>query len=271
MIKIGFIGYGRMGQALAKGAMDGRVLLRKNVGAFDTGAEAKRLIRKDRIRNFLSIADTLKFSSCIFLCVKPQQLRDVLLDVHREIKNLKNRVLFVSIAAGFPLKKLTGLLGRNVPVIRVMPNTPALLRAGMSVMSLGRGGVSSTDISFVRKILGAVGSVLLLPEAAMDAVTAVSGSGPAYVFYLAEAMMEAARTLGLSQVVAQELVKETIFGAGKMLKITNTKAAQLRAQVTSKGGTTEAAIRFMDKARLKTGIQTAIHKAAQRSKELSCL
>jgi pyrroline-5-carboxylate reductase len=172
----------------------------------------------------------------------------------------------VSIAAGVGIAAIEAAVpGR--PVVRAMPNTPALVREGVAAVA---GGTHATDshVEAARRLLGAVGSVVVVPEAALDAVTGVSGSGPAYVFLLAEAMIEAGVLNGLPRDVASALVHGTIRGAGVMLTDSGETAEQLRAAVTSPGGTTAAALRVLEAGALRATVIDAISAATRRSREL---
>ncbi len=261
MSRVGFIGFGRMGRALAEGAISSGALNAKNVVTFDPNAKSSFSVRDE--------AAVVSSCGTVFLCVKPQVMTAVLKEISERVPLARRqKVCFVSIAAGLPLKRLESGLGKKVPVLRVMPNTPALLKAGMSAISRGRSATVAQEKNVLR-LLQSVGDAIAVPEKWMDAVTAVSGSGPAYVFYVAEAMTEAARALNIPAGLARRLVHQTIFGAGRMLAERPEDAAELRRQVTSPKGTTAAAIEELDRRRVKTIFQKAIQKAARRAAELA--
>lgn len=264
-MKVGVIGFGKMGSALAIGAARQGVLKPASVTVFDSDPAAARRIRRFGFRRAATPAEAVFGSEILLICVKPQQIADALDAVRRGFA--RRRPCVVSIAAGVPLKRLRKALG-DCPVVRVMPNTPALLGAGVSAMSPSA-NVSPAQRKRVRTLLGAVGTVIEVPERLMDAVTAVSGSGPAYVFYLAEAIIDAGRRQGLSPSVARTLAHETVRGAGLMLAERPEPADELRRQVTSPGGTTAAAIATFDRRGLKGIVREAIGRAAKRSKELA--
>jgi pyrroline-5-carboxylate reductase len=178
-----------------------------------------------------------------------------------------HRPLVISIAAGVRTARIEKILG-PVPVIRVMPNTPALLRAGALVYAVGRHAGARHE-AMARKILSALGLVWKVPEDRMDAVTALSGSGPAYVFYLAECLAAAGGALGLAPGLAEALARQTVFGAGRMLAEMPEPAVELRRRVTSPGGTTEAALRVLIRAGVGGIFRKALTAARQRSKALS--
>ncbi|MCG3205275.1 MAG: Pyrroline-5-carboxylate reductase [Elusimicrobia bacterium] len=265
---IGFIGFGRMGSALAQGALDAGVAVPSQVVVFDPNPAMGRLAKKRRIHLAAQAQDVVAKSDIVFLCVKPQVMREVVLSLKQKLSLVDRKKCFVSIAAGIPIKNLETWLGKHVSVFRVMPNTPALLKAGMSAMSRGT-FANSVQEKKVLRILSAVGRVCVVPEASMNAVTAVSGSGPAYVFYLAEALIQAAQQQGLRSEVARMLVHQTVYGAGLMLAKRPEAAEELRRQVTSPGGTTEAAIAVFENKNLKKGIQEGVRQATRRAAELA--
>lgn len=257
-MKIGFIGFGKMGSALADGVSW------MKVRAYDPRArKASRRVSFDR-----SVAELVKRSDIVFICVKPQQMPEVLRDLAGITKRTLKEKSFVSIAAGIRLSAIQSVLGPDISVVRVMPNTPALLRSGVSAVSAGR-RVKRAHVRAVESVLKSVGRVVRLPERKMDAVTAVSGSGPAYVFFLAEAMIDGAKKEGLSAGEARALVHQTIYGAGRMLANRPESAQALRIQVTSPGGTTAAAIREFERRKLKRIIKSGIRQATRRSRDLS--
>jgi pyrroline-5-carboxylate reductase len=259
-----------MGSALAEGAVAARAISAGRVSVFDPDLAARRTARRLRLTLAASEADAAAKSDLVFLCVKPQQMGPTLDRIAAlPAADLKRRC-FVSIAAGVPIERIERRLGAGTPVLRVMPNTPALLRAGASAVSRGRHATARHE-KWVKTVLGAVGDVFSVDETGMDAVTAVSGSGPAYLFYVAEAMTEAAVSLGLESALARKLVRQTIFGAGVMLRERKEDASELRAQVTSPGGTTAAAIAVFDREQLKSKIVSALRAAAERSAELARL
>jgi len=181
---------------------------------------------------------------------------------------LHPRQLVLSIAAGIPSGLIETFFTAHVPVVRVMPNTPALVGAGAAGVAAGR-WAKPAHLKTAEQILSTVGLVVRVPEEAMDAVTAVSGSGPAYVFYVAEAMKEAALGLGLPPATADALVRQTILGAGRLLSSSAEEPQELRRRVTSPGGTTEAALGILEDGQLKSLFAKALTRAAERSKELS--
>lgn len=269
-ISVGMIGFGRMGSALALGAVRAGVLKSSNVTAIGRSPESFRKISSSRIRSTKDVREVVAGQDLVFLCVKPHQMAGVLKAVRPVNESLRRRPCFVSIAAGVRIAALESGLGAGTPVIRAMPNTPSLLGAGMSGMCLGA-DASARHGAWVRRILESVGDVADVTDAEMDAVTAVSGSGPAYVFYLAEALIDAATAAGLSPETARTLARQTIFGAGRMLKERPEPAEELRRQVTSPGGTTAAAVAVFDERSLRSIVIDAVARATERSRELSKL
>jgi pyrroline-5-carboxylate reductase len=241
------------------------------VRVFDQDVQKVSRLRRSRgIRQAASVCEAVGSSDIIFLCVKPAQIKDVLPPVTCGMEGSSRRKIVVSIAAGIPLSFLESGLPKGTPVIRVMPNTPALVGGGMVVLSGGR-RASGRDMETVRRFFQCVGEAVVLSERHMDAVTAVSGSGPAYVFYLCEAMCEACTALGLPPEVSELLCRQTVFGAGLMLRKLSSPAHDLRIQVTSPGGTTEAAVKSLEKSSVRRKVKEAIFAAAARSQDMGRL
>ena len=200
----------------------------------------------------------------VLLAVKPQHMRTVAKDLRGRLRGQ----LVISIAAGIRTTDLTRWLDGHERIVRVMPNTPALIRSGVSGLFAAT-AVKQADRDSAQTILGAVGAaVWVKSESDIDAVTAISGSGPAYVFYFIEALEQAAAELGLNAGQAHELAVQTFVGAAKLAAGSNEPAAVLRANVTSKAGTTEAALKTMEANGLKHKIVEAVRAAARRSREL---
>ena len=174
----------------------------------------------------------------------------------------------ISVAAGVPTQVIEELLPGPVPVVRVMSNVPVQVDAAMSAVAPGR-YANSEHVDVAKAILGHVGHVMELPEEHLDAVTALSGSGPAYLFLLAESMIDAGILLGLSREVATDLVTQTMFGAAKMLRETGRHPVELRESVTSPGGTTTAAVRVLEEERVRAAFLNAIEAAKNRSQQLA--
>ncbi|MCF8029228.1 MAG: pyrroline-5-carboxylate reductase, partial [Desulfobacteraceae bacterium] len=214
----------------------------------------------------------------VVLAVKPQGMNEMLNDLDKAgaFKSLSGRRLFISIAAGIPISGIEGFIyaGRpdddkkRMPIVRVMPNTPALIGAGMSGMC-ANAFAEPADIEIAKNLLSAMGRVIVFAEDKMDAVTAVSGSGPAYGFYVLEAMIEAGRNLGLERSEASVLAQAALSGALALVEYQNETPEVLRARVTSPGGTTEAATRVLEEKDVKGAFVDAIAAAAERARQLS--
>ena len=208
-------------------------------------------------------AEAVRDREAVVVAVKPQDMGTLLEQVADAVSPDQ---LVITLAAGVRIATLENALGET-PVVRVMPNTPALLGKGMAGLA-GGSHAGSDHMSLARMVMEAVGEVVELEEADMDAVTAVSGTGPAYAFALAEAMTEAALELGLSAEVAARMVNYTVLGAGEMLVRTGHSAAHLRRQVASPGGTTDAALRVMNDGGFSDLMVRAVVAAHRRSVEL---
>jgi pyrroline-5-carboxylate reductase len=201
-------------------------------------------------------------ASGVVIAVKPP-------DVEHVCRSLggagARRVL--SIAAGVTTTSIEAWIGGGAAVVRAMPNTPALIGAGASAICAG-GSASEADLAWAEEVLRAVGTVVRVPEAALDAITGLSGSGPAYLFLLAEALVDAGVTAGLEPDVADHLVRQTLLGSSRLLVDTARLPAELRADVTSPGGTTEAAVEAMEAAGFRSAVGKGVAAAAERSRTL---
>jgi len=256
-------GAGRLGGALLKGWLKNGAAKSPIVQEPHAGDWLITLARNGEVR--LNEAAPVP-ADILMLAVKPQYMGEVL---PLAAKWVGAGTLVISVAAGSTIKQLSAGLGGHARVIRVMPNTPALVGRGMSVLCAGP-GVQASDIARVRELFSAVGKTATVSdESLMDAVTALSGSGPAYVFLLAEAMASAGAAQGLPEDVAMELAMATVAGAGEMMWRGEGAPATLRENVTSPGGTTAAALEvLMGKLGMKELLAEAIAKATARGKEL---
>ena len=227
----------------------------------------RRLFAKLSIDTLVSNDDAIEGAEVVLLAVKPQVLGEVLRSVH----TLAPTQLLISIAAGVPVGALRRWTHPQQPIVRCMPNTPALLRAGITGMYADE-SVSAHQRALAEQVLGAAGRTLwVAEEAQLDAVTAVSGSGPAYFFYLMEAMVDAGVGVGLDRDTATLLTLETAYGAALMARAGNSPPAELRANVTSPGGTTAAALEVLmeETAGLPALMRRAVAAAASRSRDLA--
>ena len=265
--KIGVIGLGSMGGAIINGLLSSGAVKRTGVIGFDKDT-VKRMVavKKYGILATRSIPETVAHSDIVIFAVKPQNIDEVL----REVSFYGKGRLYISIAAGIKTRRIEKALARvcKPRVIRVMPNTPALVREGISAVCKGR-YATAKDLEAADEIFSSVGETINLNEKYFDLVTAVSGSGPAYFFYLKEALIEAAVRLGMDKTTAKRLVSKTGLGAARLLIESGHEPGILRQRVTSKGGTTEQAIKVFDRAGMKRIIGKAVAAAARRSRELS--
>jgi pyrroline-5-carboxylate reductase len=274
---IGIIGAGNMGEAFIGAIIGANLFSSSHVYASDVSQE--RLSAIKAAYHIQTTSDNITiFNTCdiIILAVKPQHMDDILSGIASRIDiGLNAKKLVISIAAGIRIEKIEGHLysklpeeqQRQIPIIRVMPNTPALVLKGVSGMSANQ-YATPEDMATADSILSAMGSVLEFNEPDLDAVTAMSGSGPAYVFYLAESMIDAGIQLGLTPESSKELTIGTIKGAVALMEKSGEPPMTLRQKVTSPGGTTEAAFKVMTAQDVKTHIINAIQAAADRSKAL---
>lgn len=263
-MNITFIGGGNMASALIAGLLQ-KGFKAANINVVEIAPEGRaRLEASYGVNTYADLSPEAVATDILVLAVKPQQL----CDLAARLRALLGRQLVISIAAGIRSADLSRWLGGYGLVVRAMPNTPAMVMAGVSGL-YALPAVSAEQRRQAGEILGAVGSTLwLADEARMDAVTAISGSGPAYVFYFIEAMQQAARELGFSPEEARRLSIETFAGAAKLAAGSSENAATLRARVTSKGGTTERALQTMEAAGVKQEIVRGVLAAAERSREL---
>ena len=264
-LKIGVIGSGHMGQALVKGLVE-RSVYPQNISVFDLDRKKVDAVKKEaHVKIAKSNRHCASLSDVIILAVKPKDL----LGVAEEIKSILNQEsLVISIAAGVPLAKIETAFNKPVALVRVMPNMPALVGAGMSALSLGK-RATQKHRKIAEAIFSAIGDVVVTPEKMLDLVTAISGSGPAYFFLLAEKLIEAAYEMGMKVDVAKRLVYQTAFGSGKVLAQSGEDPEDLIERVASKGGTTEAALKIFQKQGIGKIIQDAVKAAYQRSKAIS--
>ena len=259
-----FIGGGNMASAIIGGLLRKRWPCRAIQVVEVAQAARARLARAFKVRVRATLDAGAADSDCIVLAVKPQQLREVA----RALQPLLARQLVITIAAGVRVRDLSRWLGGYLRIVRVMPNTPALALAGISGLYANR-AVNAAGRAAAQRILGAVGATLWVErEDDLDAITAVSGSGPAYVYYFVEALERAARELGLAADAAHRLALETFLGALRLAAQSGEPPETLRGKVTSKGGTTERALASMEADRVKDAIVRAVKAAAERSREL---
>ena len=257
---IGIIGAGNMGSAIIAGIHD-----KYSVCVCEQDKRRSSLLKKRFKLEITDLNQLLDKASIIVLAVKPQGIDELLKQMKQYDVNNK---LIVSIAAGITTKYIEKALGGKVRVIRTMPNLPAQVSLGITGICKGK-TVSPKDLKTVSEIFDSIGETVIIEEKLMDGLTAVSGSGPAYLFYFVECFEKAARSVGLNQKMSQSLVLNTIKGSISLLEVSGKKAGELRQQVTSKGGTTEAALKELMSKGIEEIFKDAVKAASKRSKELS--
>jgi pyrroline-5-carboxylate reductase len=275
---IGIIGAGNMGEAFVGAVITSKLFAPSEVEVSDINSQRLKFMETTYgIRTTSDNKALFNRSDIVILAVKPQQMSEILYQIVPEDESGPvSKKLVISIAAGIRIEKIETILyaalpmeKKNLlPIIRVMPNTPALVLKGVSGLSANR-YASPEDVQTARRILTAMGTVVTFEESDLDAVTALSGSGPAYVFFLAESMIGAGIELGLTPENARDLTIGTLRGAVAMMETGSEPPENLRRKVTSPGGTTEAAFKVLDKNNVKQVIIDAVTAAAQRSRQLS--
>ncbi|WP_283745712.1 pyrroline-5-carboxylate reductase [Sideroxydans sp. CL21] len=262
-MKITFIGGGNMARALIGGLIK-RGYSPSKMHVVEVGKEkCAELHNEFGVRATMEMATAVAHGEAVILAVKPQQMQEVAV----QLAPIIDGQLVISIAAGIRTQDLARWMGTQ-NIVRCMPNTPALIRCGVTAL-YAMPAVKPEQCQRAESILSAVGSTLWIEDEEMlDAVTAISGSGPAYVFYFIEAMQQAAYELGLDETQARQLVLDTFLGASKLADSSQEDVATLRERVTSKKGTTERALLSMEKNQVKMDIVAAIHAAAARSREM---
>jgi pyrroline-5-carboxylate reductase len=261
---VAIFGAGVMGSTLLSG------LVRSGRDVADLVITGRNLERAEELAGtygvrLMSNVDAALVADTLVLVVKPQDMGGLLGEIHGQVRP---GALVVSLAAGITTSFLEERLPAGTAVVRVMPTTPALVDEGMAAISPGQ-HCDEGHLSEAEELLRSCGKVLRIPEKHLDAVTAISGSGPAYIFYVVEAMIEAGVLLGMPRATSTELVVQTLYGAATMLKETGQHPTVLREQVSSPGGTTMAALRQLDDHKVRAAFVTAMEAAAERSKQLA--
>ncbi|MEM7337996.1 MAG: pyrroline-5-carboxylate reductase [Actinomycetota bacterium] len=259
MTRLQIIGGGKMGQALLGGLLDAGWAAPSEVRV----VEVLPALRDDLAARFsgVTVTDETVGGVDTLVAVKPHAVVEVL----SALSPAPTRVL--SIAAGITIAAMEEAVGRSVPVVRVMPNTPSLVGQGASAVA-GGAATSDDDVAWAVSILDAVGEAVVVPEPLLDAVTGLSGSGPAYVFLVAEAMIDAGVSAGLPADVARSLATQTLLGAATLLASGDSSAAELRAGVTTPAGTTAAGLRVLEQRAVRAAFIDAVQAATDRSRQL---
>ena len=262
---VGFIGTGNMGEALIAGILKAKFIRPDQVMVFDSDGERLRFIQKKYgIKKASGNRHLCSQSNPILLCVKPQSMKEVIEEISESLDASK---LLISIAAGVPLYVIEAYARKQLRLIRVMPNIAVLVQEGASAIAPGN-LATDADLKFAKDIFDCVGKSITINESLMDAVTGLSGSGPAYVFLIIEALAEAGVHLGMTRTEALMLATQTVMGSVKLLLETGEHPALLREKVTSPGGTTAAGLYKLEEGGLRKILIDAVKAAAQRAKEL---
>jgi len=264
-MKIGFIGAGAMAEALIKGLIGSKSVIPEEINCSDISEQRLDYIHKTYgavvHKNNLKVVES---SEVIILAVKPHTIREVVVEIRDAITPEK---MILSVAAGISTAAIEAWLGKEIPVVRVMPNTPCLVAEGVSAICPGKyAGKRHEDIS--KKLLGPVGSVVEVPEKLMNAVTALSGSGPAYIYLIIEALVDAGVALGLPRETAEELAVKTTIGAARMVSETGEHPAVLKGKVMSPGGTTAAALQELEAGKIRATLFKALKAACEKAHEM---
>lgn len=264
-LTVGFVGAGQMATALAKGFLAADTLPAQSIVACDViPAAAQRFGEQTQARVVSNASEVAAAATVLFLAVKPQQMAGVLAELRPVVRENQ---LIVSIAAGVSLKTLSAGLGETARLIRVMPNTPCLVGCGASAYSRS---LKSTDLdaALVQRLLSTVGLAVEVPEKLLDAVTGLSGSGPAYVYQIIEALSDGGVRMGLPRDTATKLAAQTVLGAAQMVMTTGQHPGPLKDAVTSPGGTTIAGLHALERGGLRGTLMNAVEAATIRAREL---
>ncbi|MVU83624.1 pyrroline-5-carboxylate reductase [Nocardia sp. ET3-3] len=270
MTRIAVIGGGRIGEALIAGLLESGRATKDLVVVEPVPARAELLAERFGIRTTTDIADAAKSADLIVVAVKPNDVDGVVAELGKAELGDEHDQVLVSLAAGVPTTRMESRLPAGFPVVRVMSNTPMLVGQGMSALAAGR-YARKEQLALVTEMMESVGKVVTVPEYQMDAVTAVSGSGPAYFFLIVEAMVDAGVGLGLTRDVATQLVVQTMLGSAALLDESGQSAPELRAAVTSPGGTTAAGLRELERNAVRSAFHDAFDAAKRRSAELGAV
>jgi pyrroline-5-carboxylate reductase len=265
MARLAIIGGGKMGEALVGGLVHAGWQPQEIIVSEPHEDRRGFLEKTYGVRVTDDSISAVQDARSVLLAVKPQDMEAVLGTIGA---SLTPEHLVLSIAAGIPIAFIESRVGASVPVVRAMPNTPALLREGAAAIAAGT-HATPDHMQTADGILSATCRIVHLPERYLDAVTGVSGTGPAYVFFLAESLIEAAVGVGLPRDVATELSIQTLLGAARMLRETGKHPVELREEVTSPGGTTVAAMRVLERAGVRSAFLDAVRAATERSRELA--
>ena len=264
-LQIGFLGAGKMATALAKGFVRAQLVRAEGTIASDPVDAARQgFAREVGGKSTAFNPDVLRSANVVVIAVKPDQVNDLLNEVQT---HATEKHLFISIAAGVPLARLEAGFPAGARVVRVMPNTPALVGASASAYALGK-SATSEDGALVAKLLSAVGAAYAVKESLLDAVTGLSGSGPAYAFLMIEALSDGGVAAGLPRDIATKLAAQTLLGSARMLLETGLHPGALKDMVTSPGGTTIEGVHELERGGVRAALMNAVRAATEKSKKL---
>jgi pyrroline-5-carboxylate reductase len=263
--KVGFLGAGNMGEAMIKGLVQAGLVPPETISATDVRTERlDQIARQYGVRAAASNVSLVRESDVVILAVKPQIMSAVLKEIAPAVDRHQ---LLISIAAGVATRALREHLGKPARLIRVMPNTPALVLEGVTAIARAD-GLDAGDLETAQELFGAVGRVVVLDEGALDAVTGLSGSGPAYVAIVIESLADGGVMMGLDRATAMTLAAQTVLGSAKLILETGAHPGQLKDMVASPGGTTIAGIAALEEGAVRRTFMLAVERATQRSREL---
>lgn len=266
-LNIGFLGGGKMATALAKGFLRAKLATPRTILAADPSESARDHFEEETgAKSAGANAEVAKFAEVLILATKPDQVAVALSEAHDPLR-LKKDYLLISIAAGVPISKLEGALPEGARVIRAMPNTPALLGESASAFAPGTCATVS-DAELAKRLLSAVGIAFQVKESLLDAVTGLSGSGPAYVYQFIEALSDGGVASGLPRDIATKLAAQTVLGAARMVLQTGQHPGALKDHVASPGGTTIEGLHELEKGQLRGTVISAVRAATEKSKKL---
>jgi pyrroline-5-carboxylate reductase len=262
---IAFLGAGNMAEALVKGLLRAGVAEPHEIVCSDRREErGPELVQRYGVRFTASNREAVEGADLVILSVKPQVMNKLLDEISPA---LNERKLVISIAAGVPIEAIERKVGHGVRIVRTMPNTPALVGAGATALVAGE-HATDADLRQARALFEAIGTCVVVDEPLLDAVTGLSGSGPAYIFLVIEALSDAGVKVGLPRAIAQDLAAQTVLGSAKLLIETGEHPGRLKDQVTSPGGTAIAGLHTLEAGGLRTTLMNAVEAATRRSREL---
>lgn len=264
--KTGFIGAGKMGSIIIEGILESGLCSAANLSFFEISDErAGEISAKNKITRCASISELVGSSEVVFLCVKPDQFAGIAEEISSAAK--EDKTCLVSIMAGVGTEKIKKLIAKDLPVVRVMPNVACVVKKGVAGVAADAKATTEQN-EYVYEIFRELGGAVRVLESKMNAVTALSGSGPAYVFMLIEALADAGVKIGLDRGSAVDLAARTVSGAAEMVLQTESNTLDLRAQVTSPGGTTAAGTAVLEKSAFRSALIEAVEAAWKRAIEL---